>query len=223
MVPREAPKAWLGVDLARPDPSLVAHVPTLPPGMGFVVRAIREDGPAGDAGIREMDLLWKLDDQMLVNEAQLAALLRLHKPGDEVRLTLVRGGREMVVAMNLGEAPGLRGDIARQAVEAAMFPGETGPIRVVNVAAKQATYNTDEGRAVVSRDGDVYHVVIHGTNDEVIFDGKLTKDKGLSKVPEGWRRKVCALRRGLDHALEGRMPASRQPRPRVVPPASARP
>jgi len=223
LLPTEAPRAWLGLDLRKPDPSLTAHVPMLPPGIGFVVESIENDGPASSAGIQKTDLIWKLGDQMLVNEAQLAALLRLHKPGDEVVLSVIRAGREMKISMPLGEAPERQREIADLAAEAAMFPGEAGPLRVVNMTSKQASYSNHEGEAVVRRDGESYQVVIKDHEGGVIYEGDLGKDGGFSKVPESWRRSVFALRRGLDHALEGRMSPQRHPRPRVVPPSTTSP
>ncbi len=97
IAPQPAPRAWLGLRVAKPDKSITVHVPSLPPGIGFVVISTDEGGPARAAGIREYDLLWKLGDQMLVNEAQLAALLRLSKPGDEVVLSGFRGGKPLEV------------------------------------------------------------------------------------------------------------------------------
>jgi hypothetical protein len=220
-LPSDAPRAWLGLDLRKPDPSLTAHVPTLPPGIGFVVESIEEDGPAVGAGIQKTDLVWKLDDQLLVNEAQLAALLRLRKPGEEVMLAVIRSGQEMKIRMKLGEAPARQRQIADKAAELLLFPREAGPVRVVNVATKQASYSNKDGEAIVRREGDSYLVIIKDPQGALIFEGELAKDGGFAKVPDRWRSSVFALRRGLDHALEGRMSPQRLPRPRVVPPPAA--
>ena len=103
-----APQAWLGLKVSKPDETITAHVPSLPPGIGFVVKSIDEGGPAQAAGLTEFDLLWKFGDQMLVNEAQLATLLRLSKPGEEVVISGFRGGKPLEVKLNLGPvaAPG---------------------------------------------------------------------------------------------------------------------
>jgi hypothetical protein len=219
-----APRVWLGLRVAKPDEMITAHVPSLPPGVGFLVKSIDEGGPAESAGLRELDLLWKLGDQMLVNEAQLAALLRLSTPGQEITLAGFRGGKPIEVKLKLGEAPLLQRPFPSEMVEAAILPGDcAGPMRVVNVAEKSATYSTDDGRAVLKRDGDVYKVTIHDADEKLIFQGDFTDEDKFDKVPENWRRRIFALRRGLDQTLEGRMMPSRQPRPRVVPPPSGQP
>jgi hypothetical protein len=215
----QPPRAWIGLQVSRPDESITAQLPSLPPGIGFVVRSIDPGGPAEAAGLREFDVVWKLGDQMLVNEGQLAALLRLSKPGDEIALSGFRAGQPLEVKLKLGKVPESKRPFPGDLVDSAILPGECGgPMRVVNVAERLASYSTDEGRAEVRKEGAVYKVKILGPKDEAIFEGDLPPDENLDQIPQEWRRRVSALRRGLDHALDGRMMPARQPRPRVVPP-----
>ncbi len=218
----QAPAAWLGLEITKPDETITAQLPSLPPGIGFVVRVIERGGPAESAGLQVFDVLWKIGDQMLVNEAQLATLLRLSKPGDDVTLSGFRAGKPLEVKLKLGHSPHPKLPFPNDLVEAAILPGGCAfPTRVINVSEKLASYSTDEGRAEVRKDGEVYKVRIEGPKDQVIFEGDLATDGNLENVPEYWRRRVHALRRGLDQALEGRMMPTRQPRPRVVPPSTA--
>lgn len=220
----QAPQAWLGLQVTKPDPTITAQLPSLPVGIGFVIKSIDETGPAKAAGLQELDVLWKLGDQMLVNEGQLAALLRLSKPGDPVTLAGFRAGQPLAVTLKLGIAPHLKRPFPGDLVDAAILAGDCGgPMRVVNVAERLATYSTDEGSAVVRQDGNVYKVKIQGPQNELIYQGDLPADGNLELIPEAWRRRVHALRRGLDHALEGRMMPERQPRPRVISPPAPKP
>ena len=220
----QPPRAWLGLQVDKPDATTTAHLPSLPPGIGFVIRSIDKAGPAKTAGLQELDLLWKIGDQMLVNEGQLAALLRLSKPGDEITLSGFRAGKPLEVKLKLGEAPVMKRPFPMDMMDSTILPGACGgPQRVINVGDKTASYSTDEGRVVVRRDGKLYKVKINGPNDELIYEGNLPDDGSLNLVPEPWRRRVHALRRGLDHALDGRMLPELQPRPRVVAPAVKKP
>jgi hypothetical protein len=222
--PQQAPRAWLGLKVAKPDATLTAQVPSLPPGIGFVIRSIDVGGPAAAAGLREFDILWKIGDQMLVNEGQMAALLRLAKPGDELALSAFRGGKPLEVTAKLAEAPAAIRGLPDEWVDAALMPGECGgPMRVVNVSEKLATYSNDEGRAEVRREGTLYFVKITGPDDSLIYEGELSAEGGFEKIPPSWKRRVFALRRGLDHALDSRLMPTRQPRPRVVPPPASTP
>lgn len=214
-----APRAWLGLEVSKPDETITAHLPDLPPGFGFVVRSIEKDGPADQGGLKQLDVLWKFGDQMLVNESQLACLLRLAEPGDEVTLSCFRSGRPIEIKVKLGGSDEKKRPFPDELLEEAILPGTcNGPMRLTdfNVANKSASYSSDKGKAEVRKEGDIYMVRIVGPAEEVIFDGEFPKQPEASGIPEDWRRRMFALRRGLDHALEGRMVPTRQPRPRVV-------
>lgn len=94
--------AWLGVS-ATPAPLVLRKQLELPEGMGLVVDAVIPDSPAGKAGLKQYDVLQKLDDQLLANSQQFAALVRMHKPGDSIKLTVIRGGKTVVLDAKLAE------------------------------------------------------------------------------------------------------------------------
>ena len=214
-------RAWLGLQISKPDPTLTAQLPTLPPGIGFVVRTIDANGPAAEAGLREFDILWKLGDQMLVNEAQLATLLALKRPGEEVTLEGFRAGQPQAFTLKLGTAPVASPPFPDELVDSVVLPGGCGgPMRVVNPSEKLASFSGDEGSAQVRRENGNYHVTIKDAADKLIYQGTITPDSGYSEIPQDWQRRVRALCRGLDHVLDGRI-TPRQPRPRVVPPPTA--
>ena len=220
-IPR-APRAWLGLDLVKPDASITAQLPSLPPGIGFVISTVEKDGPGEAAGLAEFDVVWKFNDQFLVNESQLAALLRISKPGEDVTLSGFRAGKPFDLKLKLGEAPINLKPFSPEMLESSVFPGAHcgGMVREINIGNKTATYTNEEGRAEVSKPGEGYMVKITKAQGEVVFEGELKTDADYEKVPHAWKHRIHALRRGLDLALEGRsMVPARQPRPRVVPPA----
>jgi hypothetical protein len=214
------PRVWLGLQLSKPDASLTAQLPILPPGVGFVVHSIDQDGPAAQAGLREHDILWKIGDQMLVNEAQLATLLRLHKPGEDITLSGFRAGTQLAITVKLGIAPSATPPFPGALLDSVMLPGGCdGPIRIVNRAEQTATYSIDEGSAEVRRVNSIYHITIKDADGNPVYQGEHSSEGDIQKVPREWRRRIVALCRGLDHVLDGQIASPRQPRPRVVPPA----
>ncbi len=108
--------AFLGVDTAPVNRTLAAQL-GLARDTGLVVAHIADKSPAVDV-LKEDDVLTKLDDQILINQQQLAVLVRGRKDGEEVKLTVVRGGKETVVKTKLAtrEVPKLAGN----------FPGASG-------------------------------------------------------------------------------------------------
>jgi len=93
--------AYLGVGAAPADAAMASQI-GLPPGFGLVVNRVDAEGGASDA-VRMHDILMMLDDQHLVNQEQLTALVRSRKPGDEVKLSLRREGKPLTVTATLVE------------------------------------------------------------------------------------------------------------------------
>ena len=220
--------AWLGFSVSKPDPVAAAQIPTLPPGVGFVIQAVTSGGPAELAQINPKDVLWKFGDQLLVNQGQLAALLNLQQPGDEVSLGIFRDGKPAEIKIKLGEAPAEEKGISRDMIDAAILPDEGSTMKIITLLDRTATFSSAEGKALVRHDGEGYKVLINGPDKKIIFDGSLAEDGNADRVPAEWRRRVCVLRRSLDHALENRIVPVISPRPRVVtpvpvPPESAAP
>jgi serine protease Do len=61
--------------------------------------------PAADAGVQMNDVIVALNGQAVNNVTQLTRLVRNHKPGDTVVVTVVRAGAEQTVRVVLGAAP----------------------------------------------------------------------------------------------------------------------
>jgi len=94
--------AWIGLSVSSAAPAL-AHQMRLPEGTGLVVDFVQPKSPSQQAGIRQYDLLVKLDDQLLINPEQFAVLVRTFKPGDEIKLTLLREGNRQVIPVHVAE------------------------------------------------------------------------------------------------------------------------
>ncbi len=92
------PVAYLGI-AAEPADAAAG----LPDGVGLTVTFVDPAGPAAaDHAIAAGDVLHLLDDQLLVNPAQMVTLVRLRHPGDAVTLTVLRDGRPTRVTVRLG-------------------------------------------------------------------------------------------------------------------------
>jgi PDZ domain len=90
---------WLGFEMKRPNASLQSQLPSLPKETGFIVTKLISNKITD---LQSHDIIWKFEDQLLVNEAQLASLIKMHKPGDEVTLDIFRGGLEKKIKLQLG-------------------------------------------------------------------------------------------------------------------------
>ncbi len=93
---------YIGIAPGAVSEEVRAQLP-LKPGEGITVNHVAEDSPAGKAGIQEHDILLRLDDQILVDPEQLRTLVKMRKPGDEVKLSILRKGEQKEVKVILSE------------------------------------------------------------------------------------------------------------------------
>jgi serine protease Do len=92
---------FLGVETAPVSRTVAAQL-GLEPEIGLVVTRVQKDSAATDV-LKEHDILMKFEDQLLIDSRQFSVLIRSKKPGDQVTLTLRRGGKEQKVTVKLGE------------------------------------------------------------------------------------------------------------------------
>jgi len=81
--------------------------PQAPTGVdhGSLVADVQAGSPAATAGIQISDVIVNVDGFDIYNPDELLARLVLHKPGDQVTLTVIRGGQNVSVPLTVGEAP----------------------------------------------------------------------------------------------------------------------
>ena len=93
---------YLGVETSEPPTVLRKHL-GLHKGMGLVIDGVMPGSPAAEAGLKEYDVVQKLDDQLIVNYEQFTVLIRDHKPGDEVKLAAIHEGKPVTLTAKLVE------------------------------------------------------------------------------------------------------------------------
>ena len=80
----------------------VSDVPGDTLARGALVQSVEAGGPAAKAGLREGDVVTKVDDVPIADSESLVAIIRGHRPGDEVEITYLRGDDERTVTVELG-------------------------------------------------------------------------------------------------------------------------
>ncbi|MFC6934279.1 trypsin-like peptidase domain-containing protein [Actinomadura yumaensis] len=68
------------------------------------VEPVAKGGPAERAGLKAGDVITKLGDQPIEDPADLSAQIRSRAPGEKVKVTYVRAGKETTVEVTLGAA-----------------------------------------------------------------------------------------------------------------------
>lgn len=151
---------FLGVETGPVSPTLAAQL-GVNDGTGLVVNQLVPNSPAAGV-LKQHDILLKLDDQILIEQRQLAVLIRGHKEGDEVTLTYLRGGKQQTAKVKLGkhDAPKLTMmfESVRSGAGAMAFGGQSQVFRNngepgnfdFHVSAPNAQGNRDEVNRVLS-------------------------------------------------------------------------
>ena len=100
----QATQAHLGLGVSSVPLALSSHLPgVLDKGRGVLVVEVTEASPAQNAGLRKHDVVIRYDDQDLDSPEQLVNQVRNEKPGTEIQLEYVRGGKVGTVKVTLGE------------------------------------------------------------------------------------------------------------------------
>jgi hypothetical protein len=95
---------WLGVQLA-PVPAAVASQLRLDQN-GVMIRNIFEDSPADEAKLERYDVIVAVDEQQVEGGMEkFTRLVQSRKPGDQLKLTLYRGGQKTEATVTLASTP----------------------------------------------------------------------------------------------------------------------
>lgn len=209
---------WLGVSqFSKPSMAAYAQLPKVPRGTGFLVERVSEGGPAELAGVAQYDVLWKLDDQLLVNQAQFMALLAMRAVGDVVRLTFSRGGENHEVEATLVARP--ESEKGRERADNLVFMPRIPGLPHLEVNTHYQTAVLQKGKEVVriQRVADHYKWVVFDDFGLEMASGEVAGGKDDDFPPEvkgSLKGKLQALIRSLEGAEQRR---GNSPRVRRVP------
>lgn len=76
---------------------------------GVEITNVTEESGADKAGLKEGDLILKVDEEKIAKPDDLTKAIRAHKPGDKVKVTYKRDKKEMTTTAELGKLEGMTG------------------------------------------------------------------------------------------------------------------
>lgn len=77
---------------------------------GVLLNGVREGSPADKGGMKSGDIIIELDGQAIKNVRQYTTVLYAHKPGDKVKIVVLRGDEKTTLDVTLGK----RGESEKQ-------------------------------------------------------------------------------------------------------------
>ena len=97
-------RGYLGVLLA-PITQDMAEELKLESRKGALVAAVEKGGPAAQAGLEPGDVIVRVDDKPINDDAQLTRAVGQHQPGSTLKLEVVREGKKLDMQVKLAQRP----------------------------------------------------------------------------------------------------------------------
>ena len=181
---------------------------SVPEGFGLNVLYVVRESPAQAADVRRGDVLYKFNEQLLVNQPQLRVLVRGSKPGQTVELTLIRGGKPLVVKLQLVEK-----DVAvMEGTPGNMMLWRLGPAQAVPASSRpgfSARWDDEAHRLEIKTDAQGKHLLAKDKAGLVLFEGPINTPEQRKAIPAAILPKV--------EKLENPPPPKVAPTPAPVP------
>jgi hypothetical protein len=179
--PAEDRGTFLGILFSAVPDLLYDQLPQLPRNTGVVVAHVLPDSPAGQMGMRHNDVILRYDEEKVRDCEHFARLIHDDRPGRKVRLTFLRGGREMSALVTLVKGPVLRiaqKDAVETPDEEPRGSAKANPNEEVTVSATPLGNNTLKLTVEYYDDqtGKLHSVPCSGSPDEI--------DSQIQKLPE---------------------------------------
>jgi serine protease Do len=100
-------RGWLGVQI-QPVTRDIADSLGLDKAAGAIVAEAQDKSPAALSGVETGDIIVKVDEQSIKDSKQLAKVIAGYGPDANVKLTVIRDGKEQGLDVKLGTLPGAK-------------------------------------------------------------------------------------------------------------------
>lgn len=193
-------RGWMGMGLQELDPDLAKALGVDPKLTGAVVSQVYPGLPAAEAGLKSSDVIVGLDDKPVKSSDELVRSIGMRRPGETVKLSLIREGKERSLSVKLGERPDEEA-LARGEYNA---PKESGEKAESKSAAKAGSplqrlglTLEDASRYNLGADGGL---VVTRVADDSVANGKLMQGDVIVAVNQRDVRTVDDVNKALSSA-----------------------
>jgi serine protease Do len=95
-------RGYLGVLMSEVDTDLAKELGVPAGEKGVLLRQVTQDSPAGKAGLRDGDVILEMDGRKIQGSSHLRNYIGLQKPGQTVKLVLIRDKKKQNISVKLG-------------------------------------------------------------------------------------------------------------------------
>lgn len=213
-------ETWLGIAIEPVGDDVRAQLP-LKEGEGLTVSHVMPESPAAKAGIEKLDIVTRLDDQILVSGEQLRALVKMRKPGDKVKISYLRkaGQHDVEVMLEEHEVPAEEGRVFGMHVGpdgAIQFNGKNWDAKQGELRKRLNEMKQDHPGVIV--DKQAWLIGPDGEKRKFDMDGKLDdllsmtrKHLNEANLPDDIRKRVS---KAVEEAMKSQLEASESAKPK---------
>ncbi len=98
-------RGWLGIEAQTLTPELLDAFGLKKGTEGLVITALYRNGPAHKAGVEPGDVLIAIDGRKIGDARETLLAISNHKPGERIRLDLIRDGKPLTIEATAAERP----------------------------------------------------------------------------------------------------------------------
>ncbi len=98
-------RPYLGIYMQELDDQLANSLGVSPHTTGVVIAGVAPNGPGEESGLRQGDIVQKVNDQKVLNGKDIQDLVRQHKPGDRISFQIFRNGSVRTIDVKIGVYP----------------------------------------------------------------------------------------------------------------------
>lgn len=114
-------RGYLGVGIQDMDEDMAKEF-NMETTQGALVGDVKPDGPAKEAGIQPGDVIIKLNDEAVSSPSQLRLKISQTSPGTKIKITVLRGKKQMDFTLTLKELPDAAADLGDKPDRAEQSP-----------------------------------------------------------------------------------------------------
>jgi serine protease Do len=140
-------RGWIGVGLQNLDPNLKSRL-NVSVDEAVVLSAVYPNTPAAKAGLKAGDVLVRIDGQPVGESDALVREIGTHRPGEKLKLTYLRGGKEAEATVTLAERPA-EDDLRSQRFSSSPAPDEQSEGRL-GIAVRPTDKGEEPGLVVTT-------------------------------------------------------------------------
>lgn len=181
-------RGWLGVSIASVNSSLVKEH-DLSVHEGAFVSGFAENSAAREAGLKEGDVVVKIDGVRIPTSAALIETIGRHRPGDNLNLTVNRKGKEYTYNVTLknkqGEITAVKLEERKGLAALGIQVSPLDPATLRKLELKNGVKVTDVGNGKISRYTEIRDGFIITKVNETPVNSEEELNAALEKIKSG--------------------------------------